>query len=520
MKIISKSFLLSSVVSLVLPQTSFASLSSAYASLVDTSQNQAFESKPAQSLKLAAVHFITNDGGVRFGGNNPGNQEFLPGDLCKNSGYRYEGCPAGYVPGEACPHDSSFVKECINPDIWCRDNDYNVTSCTLPKYLSDQCPYSDTLYKSCEEDNARACQEAGYVAECEPGKVKDKACPYDESYGTCICNPCPGFDYTAAEASAQGYVPGEVCNSCGTTKYKRSEALCDGFKTCDCGGATGAQTCWSGTTKKFDTCKECCDTSVYKYDTANCTGDYQLAGNSCGGKYDTCIKPGLILYSDRTTSRQYLPEKTAIGVVIDEEKKIAAAINNFGFHKDYNQKDVDNCVIEEKSLYQNCFYFYSAAAVSWISSWNEKKVDIPDLQNCSECNPDCLPDGKTNTAKITTYSQRTGNIILPVQYVNNYQPLNGCPSGSWCGKGNWFLPSIQQLNTFSHNKEIIKNTIKSIPYAEPIVFDDYKSIYNSSNEVTQDNNSQDYFCTYNLENKSFGITSKIAGGFSLPLIEY
>ena len=72
MKIISKSLLWSSAISLVLPQAAFASLSSAYASLVDTSQNQAFESEPqaaanskrpvSSSFKLAAVHFITKNG--------------------------------------------------------------------------------------------------------------------------------------------------------------------------------------------------------------------------------------------------------------------------------------------------------------------------------------------------------------------------------------------------------------------------------------------------------------------------
>ena len=179
MKIISKSLLWSSAFSLVLPQTAFASLSSAYASLVDTSQNQAFESKPAQFLKLAAVHFIANDGGLKFGG-----QEFNPGDLCKSRGYLHKGCPAGYIPGEACTEDSSFVKECIDPDTWCRGNGYNVTSCTLPKYLSGKCPHSSTLYKSCETDNARACRDAGYASSCEVGKIGDRACPYDSKYKT------------------------------------------------------------------------------------------------------------------------------------------------------------------------------------------------------------------------------------------------------------------------------------------------------------------------------------------------
>ena len=434
MKIISKSLLWSSAFSLVLPQTAF--LSSAYASLVDTSQNQAFESKPAQFLKLAAVHFITNDGGLKFGGSNPGGQEFNPGDLCKSRGYLHKGCPAGYIPGEACTEDSSFVKECIDPDTWCRGNGYNVTSCTLPKYLSGKCPHSSTLYKSCETDNARACRDAGYASNCEVGKIGDRACPYDSKYKTCVCNPCAGFAYTSAQASAQGYVPGEVCNSCGTMKYKRSEAPCDGFKTCDCGGATGAKTCWSGTVKKFDTCKECCDTSKYKYDSSNCTGGNQLAGNSCGGKYDKCEAPLQYLYSDKTLSSEVIPSKSIIGIAVDPENRLAVAI-------DY---------IKDKE-------------------WGGYKTDIPTLENTPKAGAGVyvreeretygIRDGKANTAKILAYGRTSGTPYPMAEAANNYQP-SACSASSWCGKGNWYLPSNWQVFPYFDNRETILNMLEAI----------------------------------------------------------
>ena len=89
MKKLSKTLLMSPAVSLVLPAAFFVSFNSAYASLVDTSQNQTFESRPQAAasskrpvsspfIKLAAVHFIANDGNLSFG-----NQEFLPEDICK-----------------------------------------------------------------------------------------------------------------------------------------------------------------------------------------------------------------------------------------------------------------------------------------------------------------------------------------------------------------------------------------------------------------------------------------------------
>ena len=298
MKKLSKTLLMSPAVSLVLPAAFFVSFNSAYASLVDTSQNQTFESRPQAAavskrpvsspfIKLAAVHFLGNDWKTSFG-----NQEFLPEDICKQGGYTHKGCPAGYVKGEACPEDGSYVKDCIDPDTWCKNNGYEVTGCQVPQYPQGACPYGSGYYKSCETDNIRACKELGYSLTCEAGKVGDtnQSCPYNESYKKCVCNPCGGYDYTASEANAQGYTPGEVCNSCGTMKYKRSANVCDGFKECTDGGAAGAEVCYSGSLKKFSECKEVCDPK-FQYDSSNCTGDKVLTGNSCGGKYEKCTSP-------------------------------------------------------------------------------------------------------------------------------------------------------------------------------------------------------------------------------------
>ena len=293
--------------SLVSATSSYAAIISSSASLVDTSQNQAFESRPQAAaiskrpvsssfIKLAAVHFITNDNTLNFG-----NQEFLPGDLCKQGGYTHEGCPTGYVKQEACPEDSRFYKRCIEADSWCKNNGYAITSCSVPKYPANPCPYKSSLYKSCETDNIRACKELGYSLTCEAGKVGGDSCPYNSSYKKCICNPCSGYGYTAAQASAQGYVPGEVCNSCGTIKYKRSENKCDGYQTCSEGGTSGASVCYSGTTKKFSECKRSCDSCPYTDTGGSCSGIYQYeytGSTNCGEScYACCIKSGNNLYS-------------------------------------------------------------------------------------------------------------------------------------------------------------------------------------------------------------------------------
>ena len=299
MKVISK-IIYASVFSLVIPAILPACLPSAYASLVDTSQNQAFESKPSfAGLELESpkpLKFFTKVANVKFivGGANNG-LEFSTDDLCRQAGYPYKGCTSGYVKGEACPYNDKFVRECIDPAVWCQKNGYNVTSCIVPKYLTTVCPHSSVYYKSCETDNIRACKELGYSLTCEAGKIGDtaQACPYNPSYKKCVCNPCSGFAYTSQQANAQGYTPGEVCNSCGTIKYKRNENKCEGYKNCDCGGETGAKVCYAGTIKKFDTCKSCCEN---KCNLASCPNGNICEYESCSKKY--CVIGCATGYSD------------------------------------------------------------------------------------------------------------------------------------------------------------------------------------------------------------------------------
>lgn len=473
MKIISKTILLSSAFSLVLPQASLAFLSSAYASLVDTSPNQAVESRPAHSFQLAAVHFITGNSQAKYDGNDAGSQEFLPGDLCKQSGYTHRSCPAGYVKGEACSYDSSYVKECIASDVWCRNKGYKVTSCTAPQYLAEKCPNSDSLYKSCQTDNAKACKEGGYEADCGVGKVGEQACPYDSNFKACVCNPCTGFAYTSAQATAEGYIPGEVCNSCGTMKYKRTENACNGFKTCDCGGSANAKVCWSGSVKKFDNCKECCD-SKFKYDSSNCTGNNQLAGNSCGGKYELCKAPakvGDILYGDGTIASEILEGKTPVGIVFDTEKHLAVALTHI--NKDGKPGNEDS------------FVFWSTTYCGTTICPTSDPLYAPacdlSLENCSEgTENNCGTDGRYNTnimlAECCDTEGNRGTEITPLgtcsktyradaaHAVNNYEP-SGCEQ-KFCKKTHWFLPSMQELITIYTNKTPITQTLNNLQNVE------------------------------------------------------
>lgn len=188
--------------------------------------------------------------------------------------------------------DSSYER---NSSDMCREEGYAVTSCSLPKYPSGQCPYDPSLYKSCKDDTARACKEAGFNTSCGSGYIKDNSqiCPYNSSYYKCKCNPCDGYAYTLAQATADGYVADGSCNSCGTTKYKRKNNPCTGFLTCECGGQIGTQTCKSGSATKYQVCKPCCENRCSQ---TSCPAGYLCELETCSNKY--CIIGCAIGYGD------------------------------------------------------------------------------------------------------------------------------------------------------------------------------------------------------------------------------
>ena len=318
----------------------------------------------------------------------------------------------------------------------CIEAGYATTSCALPNYLYDRCPDNDAYYRSCREDKARACKEAGYVLSCGDGYILDNTqlCPYDSSYKKCKCNLCDDYAYTYAQATASGYVTDGSCNSCGTIRYKRKENPCSGFKTCDCGGEIGTKTCISGSITKYQVCKECCD-SKYQYDSSNCPLPQELSGGSCGGKFEKCIMPLQYLYSDHSLSSEIIPSKTIIGIAVDPDNRLAVAV---GYEK---------------------------------ACWGGYGIDIPTLENTpwagagvyvkGERDSYQIRNGKENTQKILAYG-KANNISYPAaEAANKYQP-EGCASGSWCGAGNWYLPSNYQVFAYFDNRETILEMLEAI----------------------------------------------------------
>lgn len=168
---------------------------------------------------------------------------------------------------------------------------YTIKSCPEGYALDikERCPFglNSPLYKKCYS-LSNLCQEKGYKLSCPEGSEPNlnKYCPYDSLYVQCQCAGCPGYDYTEAEANAEGYIAdGDPCMSCDTPMYKRKPADCKGFdwttETCgatSCGNVDG-EYCVSGTTVKYKDCSNCtvppapaCPDGKVNIDTYWCNG--------------------------------------------------------------------------------------------------------------------------------------------------------------------------------------------------------------------------------------------------------
>ncbi len=194
--------------------------------------------------------------------------------------------------------DDGYIVDTIKQ---CQNEGYSVTACSLPSYTSGQCPYNDKYFAKCVEDRPRACNETGFTqTQCFSGMVVDTTCSYDANYKKCKCNPCSGYTYTYAQATAQGYVADGSCLSCSETKYKRKENPCSGYTTCECGGEVGSSVCYTGSTQKFKSCKKCCDDTCPSGTGKNYTGSAAgrtECGNTCYNCNKTCPSGSSTSYS-------------------------------------------------------------------------------------------------------------------------------------------------------------------------------------------------------------------------------
>lgn len=163
----------------------------------------------------------------------------------------------------------------------CPQFGYDKTSCPEGSFLFNRCPYSSRYFNKCKL-NAEYCSEQGYVSSCPSGQIPDlsQICSKSGSWYKCKCDPCEGYTYTYAQATAEGYViDGAGCQNCSELKYKRKPAPCSGYNYNDtncnvsiCEKLEGGS-CLSGTKVKYKECTPCiipCPSGKVNIDTYWC----------------------------------------------------------------------------------------------------------------------------------------------------------------------------------------------------------------------------------------------------------
>ena len=160
----------------------------------------------------------------------------------------------------------------------------------------------------------------------------------------------------------------------------------------------------------------------------------------------------VILYGDGTVSDTIVSGKKPIGVVFDEENRLAVALTNV---------TKDGSVID---------------SMTWSSSY----CDTPNLENCGggiAATTSCGLDGRENTDAIL--ASTCNGTTYAANEVNAYQTSN-C-SASFCQKGKWFLPSLRDLNTIYKSLNLINNTLNLL---QSMGAEDIEGTYWSSAEYS------------------------------------
>ena len=156
---------------------------------------------------------------------------------------------------------------------------------------------------------------------------------------------------------------------------------------------------------------------------------------------DTVAHVGDIMYSDKTFSTELIKSKIPIGVVFDDANHLAVALDQTS------------------------------------GGWSDVSGNIPTLSDCN-ADYDCSANGRDNTAAIFDYIQSSGKIgkYRAVEYCINYKPSTVYQDDIWYAQGEWFLPSVKELNILYQNKTVVNETLEKIN--APLV----SSTYWASNE--------------------------------------
>ncbi len=333
------------------------------------------ELKPIpNSYQLAKATFLpeaTDDFGFSGSSLENGHNQ---GDNC--SGYELTSCPV-HGSCSSCPFDRRYQR---------------LISC------------SNGYTKTGNRCKASSCSTIGYLTEIPANKICTKHNEDDLTcYKDCKTVSCSGYTLNCDTFNVANSSGKTMCPDCESANANCSPKLCkltsciDGYKISESGTTCVAldDNCPDGYFKS-------CDTGTM--------GDpeYTEKGSACYQCKPKTVKVALpILYSDLTTSKEVISSKTPIGIVFDESKKLAIALDS------QSQK--------------------------WADS-----VDIPGLTNY-ESAPRSDYSGKNNTKIIIDYCKSKSKKCPAAEYANNYKTIGTLAE-------DWYLPALGEQILITNQK--------------------------------------------------------------------
>lgn len=221
-----------------------------------------------------------------------------------------------------------------------------------------------------------------------------------------------------------------------------------------------------------ENCSECIEKSSTQCKT--CKTGYTLSNGQCNATVS-----GLpILYSDLTTSTEVVANKTPIGVVFDESRKLAVALTE--------------------------------SSSGGVSFWSSTNFDIPGLNNydsAAEAKKDL--NGRENTKTIINYCKANSKSCPAAEYANDYTTPGTVA-------GDWHLPSLGELSALFAKQTAVEETLTKVE-GTTILNNNYS--YTSSTEHSSANtwthNSQDI--GYTIKNDHYNHTRPVIDYTCRPL---
>lgn len=240
--------------------------------------------------------------------------------------------------------------------------------------------------------------------------------------GTILCSGI-------SKANAQTCSTPPSCEALGYTKAKDD---CKGIQSLQC---------------PFDTSK------YYCFSVAELPPEYNAQGE---------IAIGAILYSDGTIYKSLKPGKEPIAVVFDVENRLAVGMKWFtkiSYSLPVNVPGLDKATDSNLSCSYTCSkisYCNDTLNTCTIDPTGRPDADRYKNKMCYIREVDIKQatltgtpiDGRNNTRILTDYCKAKNMPYTPITAINSYKTAGTNP-------GQWHIPSITELATIIHNKDIL-----------------------------------------------------------------